>query len=41
MTNADGTVVQTGYLGATTIVTDANGYRWDSMVDAYERLAAA
>ena len=40
VTNADGSVVQTGYLGVTTVVTDANGHRRDSVADAYGRLAA-
>ena len=34
VTGADGMVVQTGYLGLTTIVTDANGHRKDSASDA-------
>jgi len=40
VTNPDGTVVQTGYVGMTTVVTDANGHRKDSTADAYGRLQA-
>ena len=40
VTNADGMVTQMGYLGTTTIVTDANGHRKDSVADAYGRLQA-
>ena len=40
VTNTDGSVVQTGYLGTTTTVTDANGHRKDNVADAYGRLQA-
>ena len=40
VTNADGSVTQMGYLGMTTLITDANGHRKDSVADAYGRLQA-
>ncbi|MBN1890597.1 MAG: DUF11 domain-containing protein [Thermoflexales bacterium] len=40
ITAPDGTTTRSTYVGRTTIVTDANGHRKDSVADAFDRLVA-